>query len=169
MMSARTCRGFTLIETLIYTALFVLIAGAIASFAATLQSSRVRTQVVLEVNGQGASVIRTITQAVRNASAINTPSVGVSGSTLSLTTLDPGTDPTVFSQTGDSLYVSEAGGADVALTNTKVAVSNLSFANRSRSGTPGVVEIRFTLSTAGSPTRPEEQYSVDFYGTAAIR
>jgi type II secretory pathway pseudopilin PulG len=161
--------GFTLIETLVYTAIFVMIVGSIASFASFLQTSRIRTQMFLEVNDQGTSLMRTITQSVRNGTSINAPTIGTSGGVLSISTAAPATNPTTFSATGEALYVVESTTPAVALTNNKVRVTNLLFSNVSRPATPGIVEIRFTLSNTASSTRPEEQYTQDFYGTAAIR
>ncbi len=162
-------RGFTLIETLIYVVIFSMVVGTLIAFALSMNSSRLRAQVMLEVNGQGTSMVRTITQAVRNSTGINAPTAGNTTSSLALATGVSGTNPTVFSVAGETLYVTEGTGSPIALTNNKVKVTNLVFTNLSRASTPGVVQARFTLSNTASATRVEQQYSVDFYGTAGIR
>lgn len=161
--------GFTLVETLIYVAIFAMLVGGIATFASNVQSSRLRSVLWFEVNGQGNSIIRTITQSIRNSESINSPAQGNNGSSLSLSMTSPSADPTAFSLTGDTLYITEGGGSPVALSNNKVKVSNLTFSNLSRSTTPGVVQVRFTLSNAAIAGFAEDVYSVDFYGSAALR
>lgn len=162
-------KGLTLIEILVYTAIFIMVVGSIALFASNLQSSRIRAQIILEVNDQGTSIVRSITQAIRNGSAINSPTTGSSDASLSIANIDPAINPIIFSQIGDVLYVTEGVASPVALSNNKVKVSNLVFNNLSRSSTPGIVQFRFTLENTDSATRAEEQYSVDFYGSASIR
>lgn len=157
--------GFTLIETLIYIAIFSMLVGAFATFALSINSSRLRTQDILEVNEQGAGLVRIITQSIRNTETIGTPSVGESGEML----IVGESDPTIFSLNNGTMFVEEGTSPAIALTNNKVKVSNLVFSNLSRPLTPGVVQIRFTLSNIPSSTQGGRQYSVDFYGTAAIR
>ncbi|MEI6843152.1 MAG: type II secretion system protein [bacterium] len=161
--------GFTLIETIIYVAIFGMVIVGLAEFALSLNSYRMRTQVMLEVSDQGASLVRTITQSVRNGTAINSPVVGNSAGVLSIATASSSTNPTTFSASGEVLYMVEGTSSAVALTNNKVKVSNLVFSNTSRPATHGTVLVRFTLSNTASTTRAEEQYSVNFYGTATIR
>ncbi len=162
-------KGFTLIEVMIYVAIFSIVVGTLTTFALSMNSSRLRAQVMLEVNGQGASIVRTITQTVRNSTAITAPSAGNTAGALTLATSVSGTNPTSFSVTGETLYMTEGALSTVALTNNKVKLTNLVFTNLSRASTPGVVQMRFTLSNTASTTRVEQQYSVDFYGTAARR
>jgi type II secretory pathway pseudopilin PulG len=165
----KTNKGFTLVETLVYTAIFVIMVGGIATFATNIQSSRLRMQTLLEVNDQGNSIVRTIGQAIRNADSINSPTIGSNDSSLDLATLDIGTNPTNIYQTGETLYITEGGNDPVALSNNKVQVTNLTFSNLSRPSTPGVIQFRFTLKNTASAIKAEQQYSVDFYGTASIR
>lgn len=169
MTHFRLHKGFTLVETLVYVAIFVMFVGGITTFAVQLQSSRLRAQIMLEVNGQGNSIVRSIGQTIRNAQAINAPTAGTSASSLSVATGNPVTNPTVFSQSGEVLYVTEGAGSPIALSNNNVRLTHLTFTNLSRVSTPGVVQFRFTLQNTASTTRAEEQYAIDFYGTAAIR
>ena len=162
-------RGFTLVEILIYTAIFVLLVGGITAFTSSLQSSRLRAQIMFEVNDQGNSIVRTISRSIRNAQSINSPTIGDSASSLSLSNINSSIDPVIFSQSDGVLYITEGAGDPIALSNNKVKVTNLTFTNLSRNSTPGVIRFRFTLQNITEAIRPEEQYSVDFYGTAAIR
>jgi hypothetical protein len=68
-----------------------------------------------------------------------------------------------------NIYVKEGAGAYVALNNSKVVVSNLSFTNLASSGAPGTVQVQFTLSRVNNNNRYEYDYSKTFTATATIR
>jgi len=162
-------QGFTLVETLIYTAIFVMLVSALAVFASNLNSSRLRAQIILEVNDQGTSIVRTVGQAIRNAQSINSPTIGNSASSISVATVNPATNPTVFSQIGETIYMTEGAGNPIPLSNSKVRLTNLTFTNLSRSSTPGVIKFSFTMQNTAGTSRAEEQYQINFYGSATIR
>lgn len=55
------------------------------------------------------------------------------------------------------------------LINSRVTVSNLTFSNLSRPGTPGTVRIQFTLTHINPEGRQEYNFSKTFYDTATLR
>lgn len=76
----------------------------------------------------------------------------------------------VYPGTGTgSLQIKEGTAANVVLTNSKVQVSGLSFKNISRSGTPGAVEITFTVSRLNPSGKNEYSFQKTFTSTAALR
>lgn len=160
--------GFTLVEVIIYVAIFSIFVGSLASFSNLINSSRTNNQITLEVNNQGNQAVRVITQSIRNATAINSPTVGTNSSSLSINTTTPSKNPTVFSVSGGILYITEGVSAQVALTNNKVSVQNLSFNNLSKPSTSGSIQIRFTLNNAILNSSSINR-SVDFYGSATIK
>lgn len=162
-------KGFTLIELLLYLAIISLILLPISSFLSSFFEARVKNQTIMEVEEQGVSVMNIITQTIRNAEAINTPPVGSSAPSLSLNVVDAGLDPTLFDLSGSTLRVTEGAGSPVALTNTRVLASGLTFQNLSRPGTPGVIRIQFTLSRVNPEARYEYNFTKTFYGSATIR
>lgn len=157
--------GISLIETIIYVAIFSIFVIGLAQFSTTLTTTRLHTQEVLEVNDQGSQAIKLITQTLRNASSVNSPMMGNSGASLSMVTNTPATSPTVFSQNGDVLYITEGVDSSVALTNNKVVVSNLTFSNFSRASTPNIIKVSFTLTSASA----RDPYSITFNGSGALR
>jgi prepilin-type N-terminal cleavage/methylation domain-containing protein len=158
--------GFTLVEMLVYTAIFCLFMVGITSFINIMNASRRANQAILEVNDQGAAAMRAITRAIRSARSVNAPLQAESSASLSLQTGVEATEPTVISASNGALYITEGDGDPVALTNDKVEISNVSFENLARAATPGTVRARFTLT----PISPKgNNYSVDFYGTSSIR
>lgn len=67
-----------------------------------------------------------------------------------------------------ALQVKEGTGSTVPLTNNKVTVSGLTFKNLTRPGTPGVVQVSFTISRLNTSGKDEYNYQKTFTGTAAI-
>ena len=157
-------RGISLVETIVYVAIFSLFIIGLAQFSTTLSKTRLHTQGVLEVNDQGSQAIKLITQTLRNASSVNSPNVGSSASTLNLT-LDSVPGNTIFYENGGVLYINEGPGAPIELTNNKVVISNLTFFNLSRANTPNIIKISFTLTSVDA----RDPYSVNFDGSGALR
>lgn len=164
--------GFTLIELLLYTAIVSTLLIAITGFFAITAESRIKNQSISEVNQQGAAIMDVITQAVRNASSVTTPTPGATAGSLTLAMPASGINPTVFDLSGGSpsnLQIKEGVGAVLPLTNSKVTVSGLSFKNLTRPGTPGVVQISFTVARNSQSTKNEYDYQRTFTSTAALR
>ncbi len=162
-------QGFTLIEMLVYTAIFSVMIFALVAYMSTLSQSQIRNQAVLEVNDQGVQALRVITQNLRNATVINSPTLGTSANSLSVNTTSAGTTPTLFTLSGGILYLTQGTNAAVALTNNKVTVSNLSFSNVSRPSTFGTVKVSFTLTSITNSSKAEYNYSNTFYGSGTLR
>jgi len=164
----QTKRGFTLIETIIYVVIFSMLIMAIVSFLGTLQISRNHNQLKLEVNDQGSRISRIITSTIHSATAINSPTASQSATILSLEMASSTLNPTVFSLGGaGTLYITEGSQDAVPLTNNKVLISNLVFANYSQPVTSGV--IRFSFNMGNMATTSSDSYSNNFYGSAGIR
>ncbi len=161
--------GFTLIELLLYLAIVPFILLSISAFFYIFPEARVKNQTIMEVEEQGAMIMDLITQIIRNAETINAPLAGSSTSSLSLDVVNAALDPTLFDLSGSTLRITEGAGSPVALTNSRVVVSGLTFQNLSRPSTPGIVRVQFTLQYANPEGRYEYQYQKTFYGSAAIR
>lgn len=162
-------RGFTLIELLLYVSISAVLLLVISIFLASLLQSRVKNQTIAEVEQQGMAVLQLMTQVIRNADTINTPTQGSSASTLSLGTYVAGENPTLFDLSGGILRVTEGSGSSISLTNTRVSASGLSFSNLSRANTPGTIRIQFTLSSVNSGGRDEFSFEKTFISSASLR
>ena len=162
-------KGFTLIELLLYVAISAVILLATSMFLSVLLQSRVKNQTVAEVEQQGLQVMQQITQAVRNADTIIAPSPGIHGILLSVNTIAPGNNPTVFDLASGVVRIKEGGAAVVPLTNSRVTVSGLIFSNLTRSGTPGTIRVRFTITRVNATGRNEYSFSKTFIGAATLR
>ncbi len=137
-------KGFTLIELLLYVSIVGMMILSVSAFLPLLMQSRVKNQTISEVEQQGALVMQTITQAGRNATNVNFTSV--------------------YDLSGGVIRESA-----VALTNSRVVASGLSFTNLSRSGTHGSIRIQFTLTHVNPEGRQEYNFSKTYYATATLR
>jgi Tfp pilus assembly protein PilW len=165
----RSKKGFSLVETIIYVAIFSIFIAGTASFMSGISASRLNNQMVLEINDQGSKAMKMITQSIRDASQVNSPTIGNTALNLSLATPFSTTSPTVFSESGGVLYITEGSGSAVALTNNKVIVSDLLFSNMSRPSTTNIIKISFKLTSVNASTSPSGQYSFTFNGSGGLR
>ncbi len=162
-------KGFTLIEMIVYIAILGVMAVSMTRFVGLLSEARLKNQVALEVEQQGSQAMRLITQTVRNASSITSPTAGNSASSVTLVVPTPALSPTIFGQTGNALYIKEGAGANVSLTNSRVVLSGLSFQNLTPSGASSALRIVFTLTYVNATSKQIYNYSRTFRSTAILR
>ena len=169
MRQATSKKGFTLVELLLYIGLVVIILLAVVQLLAVMFQSRIKHQVITEVEEQGMLLIQRIIQSIRNADAILSPTIGGVSSSLSLNVVGASNDPTVFSAVSGVAQITEGVSSPVTLTAGKVSVSNLRFQNLSKTGTPGIIRIDFTLTYVNATGRQEYEYSKHFFASASLR
>lgn len=169
MSTKRPQYGFTLIELLLYVSIVGSLLIAVSMFFATTVEARIKTQSIMEVDQQGTLVMDYMLQTIRNADSITTPAAAASGSSLTLVVTTGSLSPTIFDLSGTTLQIKEGAAAAIPLTNDKVTVSNLTFTNLSRSGTPGVVRVSFTISRVNTAGRNAYDYQKTFSSTATLR
>lgn len=161
--------GFTLVEMLLYVAVLgTLVFGLSALFADSVDL-RVKNKSISEVNDQGTFAMDYISQTIRNATAITSPAAGGTGSSLTLTVPTGALSPTVFNLSGTTLRVTEGVGSPVNLTGSGVQISALTVKNLTRSGTLGVVQVSFTVTSTNGTGRNPFDYSKTFVTSMAIR
>src|SRR3989344_6870993 len=97
--------GFTLIELLLYIAVASIIVFTTASMLRFTLESRVKNQTIAEVEQEGTQVIQLITQTVRNGTAINSPTIGGSGASLSVNVATGANSPTVFDLSSGAIRI----------------------------------------------------------------
>lgn len=161
--------GFTLVETILYVLLFSLFVSSLAAFLNVLSSSKTNNIITTEVDQQGTFAAKIISQTLRNAGSVNIPSLTTNGTILSVNTNLASTTPTVFSVTNGVLSMTEGLNQSVALTNSKVTVSNINFVNVGNSGTSGSVHFNFTVSAVSNAQSAEYNYSSVFNGAGSLR
>ncbi len=133
-------RGFTIIETLIYLALFALIIGGFIVSVYALFASGDRNQTKDMLQEEKNFLVAKINWAMSGAQTISSPSAGTSGSILSLTKYDGSTETIALAGTDMKLNGN-------ILNNTNVTISNVVFIHTYSGGTnPDSVEAGFTIS-----------------------
>lgn len=162
-------KGFSLIEMLLYVGITATVLLGASMMFGILTDAGVKNQSINEVEQQGMFVADVIGRSIDNATAVNTPSTGSTGSTLSLQTVDSGTNPTVFDVNSGVLRISEGGGSAVNLTNSLIEVTAFSVENVSHAGTSGSVRVSLTLSRINPSGRNEYDYTKTFYVSGTLR
>jgi len=162
-------KSFTLIELLLYVSIIGTVIFSVVGFLFLLMQSRVKNQTIAEVEQQGLQVMQLVTQTARNAETITAPAPGASASSLTLDVATVADDPTIFDLASGAIRIQEGADSAVALVNSRVIASALSFQNLSRASTPGTVRIQFTLTHVNPAGRNEYSYNKTFYGTATLR
>ncbi len=143
-MNARTC-GFTLIEVLLYIALFsILIGGAVVcafDLLETALNGGTRTMLAQETD----FLLAKVSWELNDASEIALPATGAVRITHAHDTQN---DPVVFLHTGTDLTLARHGESAVPLNNSNVKVEVATFALGSSADpeSPSKVETVFTLS-----------------------
>lgn len=164
-MKSQRQQGFTLIELLLYITLAALFLLATAYAFIVLVEARTKNSLILNVDGQGNQAMHVITQQLRNADSVSSPTIGTNGSSLMLS--DGGVSY-VFDVLDGVLRVTEDADPPIALTNSQVNVSDFTVTNYSHLGTPGTIRIEFTVSDSSDNTRYPFTYVKDFIGSGSL-
>lgn len=161
--------GFTLLELLLYVSICGILMVGIVSFLIVLQTARVKQTTIGEVEQQGQQVMEYMTQILRNAEAVTTPTPGTNSASITVDVVDSSLDPTVFAESGGVLQVSVGATPTVTdLTSNTVTVSDLEFENDAVSGTRDSITITFTLTHVNAAGKQEYSYDATFTGTAQL-
>lgn len=135
--------GFTLIEALIYLALFGFIMGSlsVAVYGLVEASGRGDTRVVMQE--EGGFLLGKIDWALSGASSLT---VVASPPSLAVTKYGFGANPLVFNMASGNLRLQQGGGAFVNLNSSSVQVLNFTVTNSAAAnGKPQGVTVAFTL------------------------
>ncbi len=162
-------KGFTLIELMLYVAMVALMMLFLFSFLQFLLESRIKNQVIAEVEQQALQVSQRMNQVIRNAASITSPATGANASSLVVAVLSAPLSPTTFDLNTGAIRIKEgAAGISTNLTNSQVLASGLVFYNLSRSSTPGTIRWHFTLTYDNPDNRQEYNFSKTFFGSATL-
>jgi hypothetical protein len=151
---ARPLRAFTLIEAIIYLALFTILmgGGAIAAYNLFEAATHGGTRVMLQEETD--FMMAKIEWALYGAQSVTSPAAGTTGSSLTIVKWNPPAgNPVVLSHTGNVLSLSQGGGAPVPLNNTNTEVTKVTFNHVAASGDgidPESVETVLTLTARTS-------------------
>lgn len=137
--------GFSLLETIIYIALFMSIATGLLLFLQVGLSTETKTNGYTLVTEELQFILGRIDRRIQGATAITTPTAGTSGTSLVLTMASSTENPTRFTLSNGILYMTRGSGAAIALSSVNVQITNLSFTHLL--GTPDQVRVNLTAAT----------------------
>lgn len=152
-------RGFTLIETVIYLALFAILMSGVIAVAYNMFELSVRNQTQALLQDEGNFLMGKVSWALSGTASINQPVVGILGSQLSVNKVtgvnssgNPIITPVVIALSGTNVTIQEGSAPAVALNNSNIQITRLSFLHTLGTGviTPESVEASTTL-TARTP------------------
>lgn len=157
-------KGFTLVELLIYTAVFAIAAGLLTTILITTtrieNTELVSTQVGQELN----LILTTVQRLVRDASLIEKVYEGttetnpcVTFCSLKLRMQDSNLDPTVIRATATAVYLKQGANPETTITTNRVIVNSLNFIKFDIPGGHATIQIDARLTYNSS--KPELQIS----------
>lgn len=158
-------KGFSLIEFLIYIAIFIFVSGFLVAILTTFTKVGVRQTGENEVNSQINFVSSYIQETVKKASLIDMPENVVTSSIL-LRMPNLSSDPTLIYATNGAIYVKEGVNDPLKLTNENVKVTDFSATKLSLGG--GFI-VQVNLSLLYKSSNEKNQFSQAFqFSTARI-
>lgn len=170
ILKARTTdnSGFTFIELILYVAILGIFLTSSVLFAWDVMYGRVKSQTHQEVIHNARLVTKRIQTEIKNASSITS----ATGSTLTLATADPATNPTIIDLNAGRVRIGYGSTGDCPitapcfLTSDWVTVDSLLFTDLSSGSSENV---QFTVTIISAADRKEWQASVTYQGSAEVR
>ena len=143
-------RGFTLIETIIYIALFsIIISLVIGAVYQIIQGSEdLQKNIVAEAEAH--FLMRKTEWALAGVSAINSPASGLTGATLSVDKVNYSQNPIVLDLDSGSLRIKKGLGDPIILNSANVTISDLQFQHLA-AGLYRPAAIRVSFKVNGEP------------------
>ncbi len=142
---SRLRQGFTLVEILIFAAIFSVVMVTFLGILVFVLQIQTREHAEATVNQESQFLLSTIERYVESASLVDIPQ-DVGTSTLRLRMSASSSDPTTMYLSGTTVYLQTAGGAPQALTSPNVNVTALSFARHANAPGHDSVATSFTLA-----------------------
>ena len=173
MMRSQTQRGVTLIEMVVYIALFSLLIGGAVVTAYQIFESSGRSQTHAMVQEEGDFLLAKINWALSGIQTISAPALPNAGqscsisNTLSVTKWDTAIGVIIINISGSDMTIVRGAGPTNILNNSNVSVTNLQFKYCYLGGNnPASIASSFTLKSRSPRGLPITQ---DFFMTSYVR
>jgi len=159
--------GFTLIETIVYIGITVMVIVASVHVMLATMGAREKTEIVSAVQQDLRFAMDRIANAILDARDIDTSgsTFGNDSGVLSLTMSGSSAalDPTVFTLSGSRIYIQEGAGVAFPITSPTILVDQLRFTNLSAIDSYGTVKVRIhaTDAYAGSDKTYEDKMTLE--------
>lgn len=162
----RNCRGFTLVELIVYTGLASVLTVAIMSFAIGMMRSQEKAEWQQSVHQNGLFALGRVLEEVRRADdlLVDDSVFGVTEGVLSLEMTAVDENPTVFDVDAGMLRMTQGAGAALDLLEDDLVVEEFLVRNLSVAGRSKVVRVELTVTKANDPLE-----TISLAGAAIIR
>ena len=159
-------KGISLVETIIYLAIFTIVSILVINSFVTVMSSFVTTRTNRDILESGINSLERISREVRQAKSIDVVNSDFTNGILQLNSTDSVGNPTVikFSKNGDQLDAYKDGSLVGNLLNQDIIINSLIFRRISTSQSEAV-KIEMTLQD----TRGKNHKMKNFYDTVILR
>lgn len=169
MITTTHRRGFTLLELLLGTAMAGILLVALSQWFAVTVQSQAKIGTIRDIESYGERIMDDITQRLRNARTISSPSQGTSGSSLTFTVDNASKSPVTFDLSSSQLRLAQGVGTPGALHPSWIVASQLTITNTAATGAPSSLRIQFTLARDNPSNVQHFNYQKTFYGSATLR
>jgi prepilin-type N-terminal cleavage/methylation domain-containing protein len=163
-------KGFTLIEVIIYIAIFGILFGGAVMASYNLFESNERNVTKSMLEDEGEFLLGKISWVTTGISSISSPAVNTTSNSLTVTKWDTSIkNPVVVTQVGNAMTIRRGTGPEIILNNSNTNISGLLFTHTYDSGNgqkPESITVNFTLSAL---TPNGIAVSQDFTDTIFIR
>lgn len=163
-------RAFTLIEMLVFLAVFTLLMGAVAAFLLWTIRANVKSRAAREAMENARRTFEAVTYEIRSARTLYTPTMTLSQISLETAIAAPAGEATTYVDVyrcGSRVCLKREGAAPVALTAETVEVTNMAF--RQIGTTTPAVEMGFSVAYKNPGAPAGEQASFAATTTTALR
>lgn len=152
-------RGFTLIETLIYSGVVTIFLTFALLMTYGIIDSSDNSLALIELSENQRFLTQKIGWVLSNVSAVNSPSLGSSGSSLSVNKLDAPINPFVISSFNNQVNFASGTAEAVPLSNSRIAVTNLNFSHFDFSG-KNAIRVTANLGNNASSTTIDSTFLI---------
>ena len=153
--------GFTLFETIIYIALLSVVTSFVMVVFYQLIGSGDQHRNRIEADSEANFMMQRIVWAVTGASAINSPAINATGTSLSVTKFNYAQNPIVFDLNSRNLRIAKASGTPAFLGSSRIAVESVIFEHLpSVQSTPEGVKIILKV-VSSDITRPQASTTLE--------
>lgn len=158
-------KAFTLIELLIYVAIFSVVIVAFITIFVSIIQIQSKQSASGEVESQSQFLLQQVQYYVEEASLIDMPQ-DTATTTLTLRMANPNADPTYITLASGTIYLQQgATGTPEALSSNQVAISNLSFTKHSNP--PGHDSVSVAMTVSYNTSNIEQMFSQAFQTSIA--
>lgn len=164
-------KGFTLIESLVYIGILIIIVGIVFSFLIWCVNLASKIKVAREVSDNARRAMEIMVYEIKGARAVYTPtssSTQLSLETLHYLPVGENTTYIDFYLCGTQLCLKKESQNPITITSDAVEVTNLVF-TRVVTDQISSVQVELKIDYKNTSSRPEYQASVDLKSTASLR